>query len=243
VPGDDIDAMSARPTVFKGPAFYRIAPFVVFILFIAGEEGLAYLQKHAVVTLSETARLWLYAPRVAVVAALLFAFRRYYVEIDSRELLNARHGLISIVTGIVVFALWIKMDWTLSTQAAPPGFDPRVLGDGPGRWIMIAVRCIGAVIVVPIMEELFWRSFLLRYLIDNDFMKVAIGRLTWFSLLATTLLFGLEHRYLFAGMMAGALLSLVYYLTRSIAHCILCHAVANLGLAIYVLTTAQWQFW
>jgi len=213
------------------------------MLFIAGEEGLAFLQRHAVVTLSETARLWLYAPRVAMVAALLFAFRRYYVEIDSRELLNARHGLISIVTGIVVFALWIKMDWTLSSQTTPSGFDPRVLGDGPSRWLMTAVRCAGAVIVVPIMEELFWRSFLLRYLIDNDFMKVAIGRLTWFSLLATTLLFGLEHHYLFAGMMAGALFSLVYYWTRSIVHCILCHAVANLGLAIYVLATAQWQFW
>jgi len=228
---------------FKGPAFYRIAPFAAFMLFIAGEEGLAFLQRHDIVTLSETARLWLYAPRAAVVAALLFVYRRHYVEIDSKDLLNARHALISIVTGVVVFALWIKMDWTLSSQAAPPGFDPRVLGDGPGRWVMTVLRCTGAVIVVPIMEELFWRSFLLRYLIDNDFLTVAIGRLTWFSFLATTLLFGLEHHYLFAGMMAGALFSLVYYWTRSIAHCILCHAVANLALAVYVLTTAQWQFW
>ena len=213
------------------------------MLFIAGEEGLAFLQKHDVITLGETARIWLYAPRVAVVAALLLAFRRHYVEIDSRDLLKLRHALISIGIGVVVFALWIKMDWTLSSQAAPPGFDPRVLGNVLERWGMTAVRCVGAVLVVPIMEELFWRSFLLRYLIDSDFMSVAVGRLTWFSLFATTLLFGLEHHYLFAGMMAGVLFSLVYYWTRSIAHCILCHAVANLGLAIYVLTTAQWQFW
>jgi hypothetical protein len=235
---------SERSTVFfKGPAFYRIAPFAAFMLFIAGEEGLAFLHRHEIISLSEAVRLWLYAPRVALVGALLFAFRRHYVEIDSRDLLKLRQVLISVAVGVVIFALWIKMDWTLSSQTTPSGFDPRVLGDGPGRWLMTAVRCAGAVIVVPIMEELFWRSFLLRYLIDNDFMKVAIGRLTWFSLLATTLLFGLEHHYLFAGMMAGALFSLVYYWTRSIVHCILCHAVANLCLAIYVLATAQWQFW
>lgn len=213
------------------------------MLFIAGEEGLAFLQRHDIVTLGETARLWLYAPRAVVVGTLLLAFRRQYAEINGRDLLNARHALISIVTGILIFALWIKMDWTLSSQAAPPGFDPRVLGDGPARWVMIIVRCIGAVIVVPIMEELFWRSFMLRYLIDNDFMTVAVGRLTWFSFIATTILFGLEHHYLLAGMMAGALFSLVYYWTRSLLHCILCHAVANLCLAIYVLITSQWQFW
>jgi len=213
------------------------------MLFIAGEQGLAFLHRHEAITLSETVRLWLYAPRVALVGALLLAFRRHYGEIDTRDLLKLRQVLISAAVGVMIFALWIKMDWTLSSQAAPPGFDPGILSDAPGRWIMITVRCIGAVIVVPIMEELFWRSFLLRYLIDNDFMAVAIGRLTWFSLLATTLLFGLEHHYLFAGMMAGALFSLVYFWTRSIAHCILCHAVANLALAMYVLATAQWQFW
>jgi len=213
------------------------------MLFIAGEEGLAFLHRHVAISLSETVRLWLYAPRVALVGALLLVFRRHYGEIDTRDLLKLRQVLISAAVGVMIFALWIKMDWTLSSQAAPPGFDPGILNDGPGRWLMTAVRCIGAVIVVPIMEELFWRSFLLRYLIDNDFMSVAVGRLTWFSLLATTLLFGLEHHYLFAGMMAGALFSLVYYWTRSILHCILCHAVANLCLAIYVLATAQWQFW
>jgi len=235
---------SDQPTsYFKGPAFYRIAPFAAFMLFIAFEESLVFLQKHDLITLNETFRIWLYAPKIALTGILLAAFRRHYVEVGLGDLRNLRHLLISIASGIIIFVLWINMDWTLSSQATPPGFDPAILSDAPTRWLMTALRCIGAVIIVPIMEELFWRSFLLRYLIDNDFMSVAIGRLTWFSLLITVVLFGLEHHYLFAGMMAGVLFSLVYCWTRSIMHCIFCHATANLCLAIYVLQTSQWQFW
>lgn len=235
---------SAPPTsYFKSPAFYRIAPFAAFMLFIAFEEILVFLQKHDLILLNESFRIWLYAPKIALTGILLTAFRRHYVEVYFEDLRKLQHLLISIALGIVIFALWINMDWTLSSQTTPPGFNPAVLSDPPTRWLMIVLRCIGAVIIVPIMEELFWRSFLLRYLIDNDFMSVAIGRLTWFSLLITTVLFGLEHHYLFAGMMAGVLFSLVYYWTRSIIHCILCHATANLCLAIYVLQTSRWQFW
>jgi len=228
---------------FSGPAFYRIVPFAAFMLFIAVEEGLAFLQRQGVLLFDETLRLWLYAPKIAVTLALLIAFRRHYSEIDLRELTRLPHLLLSVAVGIAVFALWINMAWSLSEQAAPPGFDPRQVADPTSRWLLTGLRCSGAVIVVPIMEELFWRSFLLRWLIDRDFMTVAVGRLSWFAVLATTVLFGLEHHYVFAGMMAGALFTLVYWQTGSIIHCILCHAVANLGLAWYVLATAQWQFW
>jgi CAAX prenyl protease-like protein len=135
------------------------------------------------------------------------------------------------------------MDWTLGSQSAPAGFNPDIFGSDDTKWLMITVRVMGAVIIVPIMEELFWRSFLLRYLIDSDFTKVAIGRFSLFSFLAVSILFGLEHHYVFAGIMAGVVFNGIYYYTRSIAHCIVSHAVANLCLALYVLGTDKWNFW
>jgi hypothetical protein len=213
------------------------------MLFIAVEEFLAYLHIYQFINYDEMLRNWLYLPKAAAAGILLIIFRRHYLELDLHELLRPRSLLLSLAAGITISLLWINMDWTLSSQIVPKGFDPATFQEGPTRTFMIGLRCFGAIIIVPIMEELFWRSFLLRYLIDRDFMTVTIGRLTWFSVVATCLLFGLEHHYFFAGVMAGIIFSLVYSLTKSIVHCIFCHAVANLCLAIYVLNTAQWRYW
>ena len=93
------------------------------------------------------------------------------------------------------------------------------------------------------MEEIFWRSFLIRYIISSDFEKIPIGRFTWSSFLISTVLFGLEHNLFLAGMMAGIAYNLLLYRTKSLAHCIFAHAVTNLLLGIYVLATGKWQFW
>jgi CAAX prenyl protease-like protein len=93
------------------------------------------------------------------------------------------------------------------------------------------------------MEELFWRSWLLRYIISQDFKSVEIGRFTLPSFLIGTVMFGLEHNLWLAGIMAGALYSLLLYRTKSLAQCIVAHAVTNLLLGIYVLQTGKWYFW
>ena len=105
------------------------------------------------------------------------------------------------------------------------------------------MRLAGAAIVVPIMEELFWRSFLIRYLINEDFSSIQIGFFTFKSCLITIVLFGLEHQFIIAGIMAGILYNLLLYRTRSIAACIASHALTNLLLGLYVLKTGAWRFW
>jgi CAAX prenyl protease-like protein len=135
------------------------------------------------------------------------------------------------------------MDWTFGVTATPHGFNPTLFSGSRFQSIMTLFRISGAVLVVPLMEELFWRSFLVRYLIDTDFENVPIGTFTWFSFLITTVLFGLEHNYPLAGMMAGAIYNLILYRTRSIVQCVLAHAVTNLALALYVVLTGNWQFW
>ena len=110
-------------------------------------------------------------------------------------------------------------------------------------YALIAVRLMGAVIVVPVMEELFWRSFLLRYIINPNFKKVALGTFSWFSFTAVVVLFGVEHHRLIQGMIAGAFYTALVIRQKSLRGCILAHGVTNLGLGVYVIVTQSWEFW
>jgi CAAX prenyl protease-like protein len=107
----------------------------------------------------------------------------------------------------------------------------------------IAIRLLGSSIVVPVMEELFWRSFLLRYLVNPDFRQVPLGTFTASALAISVALFGVEHNQWFAGMVAGLLYTLLLYRTKSLFSCIVAHTVTNFLLGVYVLTTQQWQYW
>ena len=232
-----------KSRLLNNPAFTRVSPFIVFMTFIAVEEGLRSLLRHQVITFDDTALYWLYLPKAFLVGFMLFLFRHRVPEIMVRDFGDYLKTAVSVLSGVLVFYLWIKMDWTLGSQHTPAGFDPGIFKEDPVKLLMVTARVTGAVIIVPIMEELFWRSFLLRYLIDSNFTSVAIGRFSLFSFLAVSILFGLEHHYVFAGIMAGVIFNGIYYYTRSIAQCILSHATANLCLAYYVLTTGQWHFW
>ena len=232
-----------KTNLFSNPTFTRVLPFALFMSFIAIDEGLRYLVSRQFLSLEPSFFHWLYLPKAVLTGLILLLLWRIYSEINAGDIRNLRNLMLSVGSGVLVFVLWINMDWTLGSQSAPAGFDPGVFSSDGTKWLMIAVRIFGAVIIVPIMEELFWRSFLLRYLIDSDFTKVEIGRYTIFSFLAVAILFGLEHHYVFAGIMAGVVFNVIYYMTKSIAHCIVSHAVANLCLAGYVLATGHWHFW
>lgn len=221
----------------------RILPFAVFMGFIAIQQGLQWLIDEGMTGLSAEQLLYLYPVKAVVVALLLLLFLREYDEFKLADLKQAGPTLLSIVTGLVVFVLWINMDWDFATFGENKGFDPYLSSSEGSRNVLIAFRLFGAALVVPLMEELFWRSFLLRYLIDSDFMKVRIGTYTLSSLLIGSILFGLEHHLVLAGVMAGLFYSVLLYRTRSIAQCVLAHAVTNLVLGLYVLQTGSWLFW
>lgn len=226
-----------------GSAHHRYLPFALFMAFIALDEALRFLAGRGLFTLETATLAYLYPLRAVATGWLLFHYRRYYNELALRDLAQIPRTLTTIGVGLVVFVLWINMDWTLGSAAAPAGYNPLLFPGETLRVTMILFRVAGAVLVVPLMEELFWRSFLIRYIIDKNFDTVPLGAFTWASFLFTVVLFGLEHSYLLAGMMAGAIYNLLLYRTRSLAHCVLAHAVTNLALALYVLQSGEWRFW
>jgi CAAX prenyl protease-like protein len=153
--------------------------------------------------------------------------------------------IFTVLVGLLVLALWIAPQQWLGVERRVDGFDPGFFGEGAAWWANVIVRFVRLTIVVPLVEEIFWRGFLLRYVIDEDFTKVPFGKFTWLSFGVVTLGFTFEHSQADwpAAALAGVLFNLVAYRTRSLMSCVVAHAVTNFALGLYVLQTRQWGFW
>ena len=214
----------------------RIVPFALYMLFVAVGEipGLPFPADPTT----------LYPIKAGLPLLALLYYRKAYVELRWSDLARTGDTLLALGTGALVLLLWVHLDAPWATQGTlATGFDPESVASGAGRTLLVAARVAGASLVVPVMEELFWRSFLVRYILGKDFSAVPVGRLTPFAFAATALLFGLEHQLWVAGVLAGILYNLLLWRTKSIAQCILAHAATNAGLAVFVLFTRQWYFW
>ncbi len=221
---------------WSGAAWPRILPFAVFLVLLGLEPYLADLADPVLDP------RWLYAIRSAVTAAVLVALWRYYAELRRPERPPPGAWIVAAAVGVGVFVLWILLDFPpLVTGAAEDPFDPRVNGAlHPG---LALTRLAGAALVVPIMEELFWRSFLMRWLEEPRFQRVDPGGVGWKPLVLTSVVFALEHRLWFAGLLAGLAYGELYRRTRSLWVVILAHAITNALLGLYVLRTGSWSFW
>jgi len=108
----------------------------------------------------------------------------------------------------------------------------------------IAVRVLESAVLVPILEELFWRGWVMRWMIRSDFESVPLGQYTALSFWGVAILFALEHGpYWEVGLIAGVAYNWWLVRTRNLADCMLAHAVTNALLAGYVLAFNQWQYW
>lgn len=208
-----------------------VAPFVLFLLLTEPVRHFPMLAPH------------FYVAKTVLVALLLWRWRWKFAD-DYASRLTAGESLAAIACGLLVLVLWVAPEGIFYQFAPDEGFNPYTMTDSrAGAVALIAVRLAGAALVVPIMEELFWRSFLMRYLIETDFRAVAIGRFTWFSFLGVAVLFGLEHHRIVVGIIAGLVYGGLLVWQKNLRGVTLAHGVTNLGLGIYVLYTGSWVFW
>jgi CAAX prenyl protease-like protein len=186
---------------------------------------------------------FLYIIKTFMVGALLWFWRHAYAP-DLALKLTPSGYLAAVAVGLMVLAAWILPEKILPQLGIDAAFNPNFFNWPPiAVWALMAVRLAGATIVVPVMEELFWRSFLLRYVINPDFSKIALGTFSWLSFAVVVVLFGIEHHRLIQGMIAGAFYTALVIRQKSLRGCILAHGVTNLGLGVYVIATQQWIFW
>jgi len=183
---------------------------------------------------------WIYPLQTLLCAAVLFYFRSEY---DFQAL---RRPFFTIAIALFVFLLWIAPQQFLHFPARVTGFNPDTFAARPWLYGMtLFLRFLRLVLVVPLLEEIFWRGLLLRLLIEERFEKVPIGTFSWLSFVAVALAFGFSHSSPDrpAAFAAGALYNLVAYRTKSLSSCVLAHGLTNLALGLWIMATKQWGFW
>jgi len=216
------------------PIFVRSLPFGLYIVLLVLEGLLPdWLPDFDV--------RWLYPVKAGLVALALVVLWRYYTELKTR--LPLKHVLLSVAVGIVVLVLWVNLDagWMLMGEMGK-GYNPT---DTSGQidWLMVAFRIAGAALVVPVMEELFWRSFLQRWVQQPDFMTLNPAQIGLKALFIASALFAVEHLQWLAGLVAGLAYGWLYIRTRNLWAPILAHAFTNGMLGAYVVATGRWSFW
>lgn len=161
-----------------------------------------------------------------------------------------------VIFGVVGIALWIVLcDLKLEERLAAflPEFlrpEERVsynplenFKSEAGKWAFIAFRFFGIAAVVPVAEELFWRGFLLRWVVDPEWESVPLGKFTLGSCVVVTLLFTSAHPEWFAAAVYCLMMNGLLYWRRDLWQCIVAHGVSNALLAAYVLQYKQWHLW
>ena len=249
----------AATGMFTPESLPRILPFLVYMAFIFIGDMLARLGWNA------GELRWLYGVKIAAVLAVLLYYRRQYSELAgprqagprlaaprqagpssaaprlAQTRSTARTLGIAVASGVLVLVLWINLDAAWMTIGSSAGFDPR--NDGRIDWLLVAVRLFGAALVVPVMEELFWRSFLMRWIDSPAFLQMNPANTRLKAFVVTVVLFGFEHNLWLAGIVAGAVYSLLYMRSQTLWSPILAHAVTNGMLGLWIISTGHWSYW
>jgi CAAX prenyl protease-like protein len=143
-------------------------------------------------------------------------------------------GLIGAVLWVAPFLIFDDL------RPAEPGFDPAQLGEGAVP-LVLALRATGYAAVTPFVEELFVRSWLIRF-IDvfdrrRDFRKVPIARFSGRSFLVTVFFFVFTHQQWEWGVMLGwTLLTMAwFYYRRHLLPVVIAHAATNGAIFAFVV--------
>ena len=216
-----------------------VVPFALYLLF---SQVAAYY---------DALYPYLYIATVIMVAGatMYLLSGRYLLQFHKKIAPGIVFGLVGVVLWILlselhlneavfsVLPVWLQPDQRLSfnpfEEIASPLF----------TWIFILVRSLGLVLLVPVVEEIFWRGFLLRWVISADWQDQPIGVFTLRSFVWVVLLFTLAHPEWFAAAAYCILINLLLYWKKDLWLCIVAHATTNLTMVAYILMTDSWELW
>ena len=215
----------------------RVIPFAAFMVLLAvrgavPEDGSWGIDPR-----------WVYGLTVIVVGVLLAWFWREYGELVLQTLPTLAEAALAVAVGLAVFGLWIHLDAPWMRLGEPSaGFVPTD-ANGQLMWPLIAVRWVGASLLVPVMEELFWRSFLMRWVQSPQFESVLPQQVGLKAVVLSTFVFMLAHTLWLAAIIAGLAYAWLYIRTGKLWVPVIAHAVTNGVLGAWVLQTQRWAFW
>lgn len=213
----------------KSPALVRVAPFIVFI-------ALTSMQDLG----GESARYWVYLVKTLVGGGLIWLMRPVVAEMRWTCSVEA------VVIGFVVFGLWVGLDAFYPKFGAPAAdWNPHnAFGNNSllaGMFVL--VRMVGSALIVPPLEEVFYRSFIYRWIQRPDFMALGQGVFQLRALLVASLVFGVAHHEWLAGILCGVLYQALVCWTKRLGDAITAHAITNFLLGLWVVGKGAWHFW
>ena len=210
-----------------------VGPFAIFALWLLADKWLPITNPAKEIV------------RDLVLVAAIFGLSRRVLP------RTAPHWLMSIGLGMGVFMVWVAPDLLVpgwrDNLLFQNGITGRVTTSIPPAELtplMFALRTARAALIVPVLEELFWRGWLPRWIQDTSVDRVPLGQYTPVAFWATALLFAAEHGPFWeVGLLAGVIYNWWMRRTRSLGDLMLAHGVTNLALSLYVIATGRWGFW
>jgi CAAX prenyl protease-like protein len=201
---------------------------------------------------------WLYPLQTLVVLALLVRWWKYY---EFRW--SWKWSAAGVVFGAVGIGFWLLPTFlhdrlelhgdgwwrSFGVTARTKGFNPAdAFGEGTATyWAALVMRFVRAVVVVALVEEILWRAYMMRFVMDweGDYWKRPFGQASWKSYLIVTGLFMVAHAPVdYAGaFIYGSLTYLLCIWSRNLGACVVMHAVANLLMGWYAVSCGKYGLW
>ena len=229
--------------IFSGsPVAARAVPFVFFLLLTAGQGQFGPASAY-----------WFYLAKTLIGVWLIFIMRPLVAEMRwafSWEAVLVGVGIFAVWIGVsgewtTQGSLWVKLGLSRAPAKAMPPWNPNEQF-GPGSalaWLFVSVRILGSTLVVPPLEEVFYRSFLYRYLAKPDFMSVPLDRFLPVPFLATAAMFGFAHNEWLAGIACGAAYQWLVIRRGRLGEAMTAHAITNFLLGLWIVWRGAWNFW
>jgi uncharacterized protein len=214
---------------FASPAATRIAPFFIFVLLTAAQGKFG-----------APSACWFYLAKSILGAWMIFAARPLVTEMRWKISVEA------ITVGIFIFGLWVGLDrfYPKFSNVGATGNPFEVFGNHSNLgWFFVVVHILGMTFVVPPIEEIFYRSFLYRYIESKNFLSVPLNQFLPVPFFVTALVFGFSHNEWLAGILCGAAYQWLVLRKNRLGDAMTAHAVTNFLLGIWIVWRGAWHFW
>jgi membrane protease YdiL (CAAX protease family) len=239
--------------ITQSPTLVRVVPFLLFL-------RLTLLQER----LSEPARHWIYFLKTIVGAAMLYWVRQYVAEV------RWQFSGWAVLTGVGVFVMWVGLDpfYPRLDRIYPEYLCPALenlnlgmchSGEEAARrpWnpfaefelnsllavFFVIARILGSTLVVPPLEEMFYRSFVYRFVASKEFLSVPLSRFIPGPFIVTAVLFGFAHHEWLAGILCGLAYQGLVVCKGRLGDALTAHAITNFLLGLWVIWRGAWHFW
>lgn len=249
------DAASPPTSLRTNPWVVFLLPFAVYMLMNMLEPSPPTIDAENVAAAEQAYARYplIYAGKIALtVAAIVFVLPGY------RQLSPFRFGIFAVIVGVLGVVLWIGLsklnleatlgvrEWgaSLGLGVRRSAFNPFDELPSLGQaWAFMALRLLGLALVVPLIEEMFYRGFIMRFVIEREWWNVPFGKVTPMAAGAAILLPVVTHPEMLAAAAWFGLMVWLYHHTKNVWDCVVAHAITNGLLGAYVLTSSDPVAW